>query len=177
MVTKKKTRLSTIIPLESIETKILFIRNKKVMLDRDLASLYGVTTGNFNKAIKRNIDRFPSDFMFHLTREEFTNLIFQIGRSSWGGTRSLPYVFTEQGVAMLSGVLKSRRAVRVNIQIMRVFIKMREMIFSYKELQEKIEAIEQKYDYQFKVVFDVIKELLEPPIKPKKPIGFHVHEN
>ncbi len=106
------------LPDELISNKIYFIRGTKVMLDRDLAELYGVLTGNLNKAVKRNIKRFPEDFMFQLTKEEFENLIFQFGTSSWGGTRSLPYAFTEQGVAMLSGILNSDRAINVNIQIM-----------------------------------------------------------
>ncbi|MDO8951163.1 MAG: ORF6N domain-containing protein, partial [Draconibacterium sp.] len=115
------------VPEEIIGTKILLIREKKVMLDRDLAELYGVSTGNLNKAVKRNIKRFPFDFMFQLTQREFENLIFQFGTSSWGGTRKTPFAFTEQGVAMLSGVLNSDRAISVNIQIMRVFTKLREI--------------------------------------------------
>ncbi|MGC9344426.1 MAG: ORF6N domain-containing protein, partial [Bacteroidales bacterium] len=114
------------IPDEIITSKIYLIRNKKVMLDEDLAELYGVTTGNLNKAVKRNIARFPDDFMFQLTKEEYDNLLFQIGRSSWGGRRTPPNAFSEQGVAMLSGVLNSERAIKVNIKIMRVFTRMRE---------------------------------------------------
>jgi len=164
--------MSNIIPQESIETKIIFIRGKKVMLDRDLAQLYGVTTSNLNKAVRRNIERFPEDFMFQLSKEEFENLKFHFGTSSWGGTRKLPYAFTENGVAMLSSVLNSDRAIKVNIQIMRTFTKLREMLMTHKDLKKKIEAMEEKYDYQFKIVFDAIKELLEPPIKTKKKIGF-----
>ena len=164
--------MSNIIPQESIETKIIFIRGKKVMLDRDLAQLYGVTTSNLNKAIRRNTERFPEDFMFQLSKEEFENLKFHFGTSSWGGTRKLPYAFTENGVAMLSSVLNSDRAIKVNIQIMRTFTKLREMLMTHKDLKEKIEAMEKKYDYQFKIVFDAIKQLLEPPVKTKKKIGF-----
>jgi len=161
-----------IIPQESIEGKIFTVRGKRVMLDRDLADLYSVTTGNLNKAVSRNIERFPEDFMFQLTKEEFKNLIFHFGTSSWGGTRKLPRAFTEQGVAMLSSVLKSKRAIQVNIQIMRAFIKLKEMLATHKDLKLKIEEMEKKYDYQFKIVFDAIKQLLEPPEEPKGKMGF-----
>lgn len=161
-----------LVPQETIEGKILLIRSKKVMLDRDLAMLYGITTGNLNKAVSRNLERFPEDFMFRLAREEFNNLKFQYGISSWGGTRKMPRVFTEHGILMLSSVLNSPRAIQVNIQIMRTFSKLREMILSHKELQRKIEAMEKKYDYQFKIVFDAMKKLLEQPEKPKGKIGF-----
>jgi phage regulator Rha-like protein len=164
--------MSNIVPQEIIEDKILFLRGKKVMLDKDLATLYGVETFNLNKAVKRNIDRFPEDFMFQLNNEEFKNLKFHFGISSWGGTRKLPYAFTENGVAMLSSVLNSKRAVQVNIQIMRTFTRLREMLLTHKDLKQKIEAMEKKYNYQFKVVFDTIKQLLEPSQKPKKKIGF-----
>ena len=166
---KPKTDL---LPQESIESKIFTIRGKRVMLDRDLAGLYGVATGNLNKAVSRNIERFPEDFMFQLTKEEFKNLIFHFGTSSWGGTRKLPRAFTEQGVSMLSSVLKSKRAIQVNIQIMRAFIKLKEMLSTHKDLKQKIEEMEKRYDYQFKIVFDAIKQLLEPPVKPKGKIGF-----
>jgi hypothetical protein len=169
-------RKGYIVPQEIIEGKILFVRSKKVMLDRDLAQLYGVTTGNLNKAVNRNIDRFPKDFMFQLTNEEFNNLKFHFGISSWGGTRKLPRVFTENGVAMLSSVLNSQRAIHVNIQIMRTFTRLREMLMTHKDLKQKIEDMEKKYDYQFKIVFDAIKQLLEPPRKPKKRIGFLADE-
>ena len=164
--------MSDIVPQEIIETKIILIRGKKMMLDKDLAVLYRVTTGNLNKAVKRNIDRFPEDFMFQLIKEEFKNLMFQNGISSWDGTRKLPLAFTENGVAMLSSVLNSDRAIKVNIQIMRTFTRLREMLMTHKDLKEKIEKMEKKYDYQFKIVFDAIKELLEPPQKTKKKIGF-----
>ncbi len=161
-----------LVPKEVIENKILLVRGRKVMLDRDLAVLYGVTTGNLNKAVKRRIERFPEDFMFQLSKEEFENLMFQFGISSWGGTRKLPLAFTENGVAMLSSVLNSERAAQVNIRIMRTFTKLREMLLTHKDLRLKIEEMEKKYDYQFTIVFDAIKRLLESPAKPKKPIGF-----
>ena len=161
-----------LVPQETIEGKILLIRSKKVMLDRDLAVLYGVETKYLKQQVKRNVERFPDDFMFRLTRDEFNNLRSQIATSSWGGTRYLPYVFTELGVAMLSSVLHSKQAIQVNIQIMRTFSKLREMILGHKELQRKIEAMEKKYDYQFKIVFDAIKKLLGQPEKPKGKIGF-----
>ncbi len=145
------------------------------MLDKDLSYLYEVETKALNRAVKRNIDRFPEDFMFHLTKEEFGSLRFHFGtskREGRGGLRYLPYAFTENGVAMLSSVLNSERAIKVNIQIMRAFTRLREMILSHKDLQRKIEAMEKKYDHQFKVVFDAIKQLLEPPKKPRKRIGF-----
>ncbi len=162
-----------IIPQELIENKIFLIRGKKVMLDSYLSELYGVPTKVLLQAVKRNIKRFPSDFMFQLKKEEFDNLRSQIvTSSSWGGRRYLPYVFTENGVAMLSSVLNSERAIQVNIQIMRTFTRLREMLLKHKDLQRKIEEMEEKYDYQFKVVFDAIKQLLEPQEKSKKRIGF-----
>jgi hypothetical protein len=146
------------------------------MLDKDLAELYGVQTFNLNKAVKRNADRFPSDFMFQLTAEEFANLKFHFGISRWGGTRKLPYAFTELGVAMLSSVLNSKRAVQVNIQIMRAFVALRELLSSHRDLARKLEEMEKKYDQQFKVVFEAIRQLLTPEDKPKRQIGFHVEE-
>ena len=161
-----------LLPQEIVESKILLLRGKKVMIDKDLAVLYGVETFNLNKAVKRNIDRFPEDFMFQLTSEEFKNLIFQFGISSWGGTRKLPYAFTENGVAMLSSVLNSERAITVNIQIMRTFTKLRELLATHKDLARKIEDMEKKYDHQFRVIFDAIKQLIEPPVTPKRKVGF-----
>ena len=161
-----------IVPVEVIQEKILIIRGRKVMLDRDLAELYEVETFNLNKAVKRNIDRFPEDFMFQLNDEKFKNLIFHFGISSWGGTRKLPYAFTENGVAMLSSVLNSKRAIQVNISIMRTFTMLREMLSTHKDLKRKIETMEKKYDNQFKIVFDTIKQMLEPQAKSKKRIGF-----
>lgn len=171
--------VSSLIPIERIEKRILLLRGHKVMLDADLAKLYGVTTFNLNKAVKRNRDRFPVDFMFQLTPEETKNLIFQIGIPStgaWGGRRHHPYAFTEQGVAMLSSVLRSKRAVQVNIEIMRAFVRLRDMIASNKELARRLNELEKKYDRQFKVVFDAIRELMTPPETPRRRIGFQREE-
>jgi len=146
-------------------------------LDRDLAQLYGVTTGNLNKAVKRNLDRFPLNFMFQLTHEEYESLRFQFGILEKGRhTKYLPNAFTEQGVAMLSGVLNSPRAVQVNIEIMRAFVRLRQMLLSHVELARKIEQMERKYDSQFKVVFEAIRHLMAPPVKPKRKIGFDQKE-
>jgi phage regulator Rha-like protein len=174
--TKRGAIMSDLVPQEIIESKILLLRGKKVMLDRDLAVLYEVETRGLNKAVKRNIDRFPEDFMFQLTNDEFDNLKFHFGTSSWGGTRKLPYAFTENGVAMLSSVLNSQRAIQVNIQIMRTFTRLREILLSHKDLQKKIEDMEKKYDHQFKVVFDAIRQLMAPPEPKKRKIGFIVRE-
>lgn len=141
--------------------------------------LYGVETFNLNKTVKRNIDRFPNDFMFQLTKAEFNNLIFQFGISSWGGTRKLPYAFTEQGVAMLSSVLKSKRAVQVNILIMRAFVKLRAIISSHKELAEKLKELESRveaHDENISAIFEAINRLLAIEDKPKRKIGFEVKE-
>jgi len=168
--------MSELISTELIATKILLIRGKRAILDKDLARLYGVGTRNLNKAVKRNLERFPEDFMFQLTKEEFENLMFHFGTSSWGGTRKLPYVFTEQGVAMLSSVLSSKRAIRVNIQIMRAFIKLKEILLTHKDLARKLEALEKKYanhDKKIKYIFEAIRQLLAPVQKPKRRIGFH----
>ncbi len=167
----KKSKTS-LIPQETIEGKILLIRGKKVILDKDLAELYSVTTSNLNKAVSRNIDRFPDDFMFRLSEEEFKNLKFHFGTSSWGGTRKLPRAFTEQGVAMLSSILRSKRAIQVNVEIMRTFVRLRQMLASNAELARKLATLEKKYDAQFKVVFDAIRSLMTPPEKPKKRIGY-----
>jgi hypothetical protein len=182
---------NTIIPSEIIENRIFLIRGKKVMFDRDLARLYGVETKVLNQAVRRNIARFPDDFMFRLTKEESQIWKSQIVTSSSDNSlrsqivtlkrgqhlKYQPIAFTEQGVAMLSSVLKSRKAIRVNIQIMRTFTKIREMIISNKALREKIEAMERKYDSKFKVVFDVIKRLIEKDkIEPVKIVGFRDHK-
>ena len=163
-----------LIPSERIEKCILLLRGQKVILDKDLAALYGVSTKNLNKAVSRNLDRFPDDFMFQLDLQEVINLKFQFGTSSWGGTRKLPRAFTEQGVAMLSSVLKSKRAVQVNIEIMRAFVKLREMIASNKDLAKRLDELEGKYDARFKVVFDAIRALMDaPPESKRRPrIGF-----
>jgi len=164
--------MNEIIPHELIEKKIYLIRGQKVMLDADLAELYDVQTKVFLQAVKRNIDRFPDDFMFQLTKEEFTNLRSQFVTSSWGGRRYLPYAFTEQGVAMLSSVLNSKRAIHVNIQIMRTFTKIREMLASNADLSRRLDELEKKYDAQFRVVFDAIRQLMSPVETKEKRIGF-----
>ena len=165
------------IPDEIITNKIYLARDKKVMLDEDLAELYGVTTGNLNKAVGRNIARFPDDFMFQLTKEEFDNLFFQTGISSWGGRRKPPYAFTEQGVAMLSGILHSERAITVNIQIMRVFTKVREILMDNLSIRLEIEQIKKtllNQDKNIELVFSYLDELMEKHDnpKPRKVIGF-----
>jgi hypothetical protein len=167
-----------LIPAERIESKILLVREQKVMLDRDLAELYRVTTKQLNQAVTRNLDRFPPDFMFSLTDEEFENLRSQFVTAKWSKVRFPPRAFTEQGVAMLSSVLRSKRAVQVNILIMRAFVKMREVLTSHKELARKIDDMEKKYDVQFKVVFDAIKRLMAPPSPASSPrYGFHIEKN
>lgn len=166
--------MSALIPRERIEETILLIRGHKVVLDTDLAHLYGVTAGRLNEAVKRSKDRFPSDFMFQLTKPEFENLKSQIAISSskWGGRRHAPYAFTEQGVAMLSSVLRSKRAVQVNIGIMWAFVRLREMIGSNKALARRLNELEKKYDGQFRVVFDAIRELMAEPESKSRRIGF-----
>ena len=168
-----KNQLSLIIQ-EKIEQTIFMIRGKKIMIDHDLATLYGVKTFRLNEQVKRNMKRFPEDFMFQLSLTEKDELIANCDRfKKLKHSTSNPYAFTEQGIAMLSSVLNSDRAVEVNIQIMRTFVKLRELMLAHKDLREKIEEMEEKYDYQFKVVFDAIRKLLEPSAKTKKPIGFH----
>ena len=160
--------------IERIESAIFFIRNEKVMVDSDLAELYGVETKVLNRAVKRNLKRFPVDFMFQLTAEEASTLRCQIGTSKpgRGGHRYLPNVFTEQGVAMLSSVLNSDRAVMVNVEIMRAFVRLRQMLASNAELAFKLKELESKYDRQFRLVFDAIRQLMSPPVTKTKPIGF-----
>jgi hypothetical protein len=145
------------------------------MFDRDLAELYNVTTGNLNKAVKRNLKRFPLDFMFQITEEEFRNLIFQIGISSWGGTRKMPFVFTEQGVAMLSSVLSSDTAIEVNIRIIRIFTKFREKLLTHKDILLKLEVLEKQVvqnSEEIQLIFDALKQLINPPNEPRIPLGF-----
>ena len=171
----------SLIPVERIERAILLIRGHKVMLDSDLASLYEVQTKRLSEAVKRNAERFPSDFMFQLTDEEFSVLRSQFATSNTaatrGGRRYAPYAFTEQGVAMLSSVLRSHRAVAVNVEIMRAFVRLRQMLASNVDLARKLDALEKKYDAQFKVVFDAIRQLMTPPPAPKRRIGFHVADD
>jgi hypothetical protein len=158
--------------IKNIESKIFIIRGKKVMLDEDLAKLYEVPTMRLNEQVKRNIRRFPSDFMFVLTEQELSNLIsqFAISSSTHGGRRNLPTAFTEQGIAMLSSVLRSDRAIDVNIAIMRAFIRMREILISNQELESRITELEQKYDGKFSIVFDALRKLITPEAKPLKKI-------
>jgi hypothetical protein len=174
----KPTRVS--IPAERIERAILLIRGQKVLLDSDLAELYGVTTGNLNKAVKRNLARFPGDFMFQLSAPEAHDLIFQFGISKAGGRggrRTLPYAFTEQGMAMLSSVLNSDRAVAVNIEIMRAFVRLREILASNADLSRRLDELEKKYDERFRVVFDAIRQLMKPPEGPsRRKIGFRANQ-
>lgn len=165
-----------LVPVESIAQSILLLRGQKVLLDADLAELYGVETKVLLQAVKRNRERFPEDFMFQLTADEFGNLRSQFVTSSWGGRRYAPYVFTEQGVAMLSSVLKSPRAIAVNIEVMRAFVRLREMLSSNKELAAKLGELEHKlesHDQAIAGILNAIRELMKPPQPAKKqPIGF-----
>ncbi len=165
--------MSDIIPAERVERAILHIRGHRVILDRDLAEMYGVKTKRLKEQVGRNRERFPEDFLFILTEKEVTNLRSQFATSSWGGHRYAPMAFTEQGVAMLSSVLRSKRAVQVNIAIMRAFVKLRQMLASNAELARKLEELEAKYDGQFQVVFEAIRQLMEAPEEtPKRITGF-----
>ncbi len=159
---------------EHIASRILFLRGEKVMLDVDLAFLYQVETKVLKQAVRRNIDRFPADFMFALSDDEFSNLRSQFVTSSWGGLRYAPFAFTEQGVAMLSSILRSNRAIEVNIAIMRTFVALRKWMQSNKELETKIRQLEGKYDQQFKMVFEAIRQLLREDSKETRPIGFKI---
>jgi hypothetical protein len=173
----KSRRSSSLIPAERIERSILLIRGQKVLLDSALAELYGVETKVLNQAVKRNLARFPDDFMFQLTREELEEWRSQFVTSNPGakmGLRRPPYAFTEQGVAMLSSVLHSERAVAVNVEIMRAFVRLREMLSSHAGLARRLDDLEKKYDSQFRAVFDAIRQLMIPPETPKRGrIGFH----
>ncbi|MBI2682021.1 MAG: ORF6N domain-containing protein [Acidobacteriales bacterium] len=160
---------------KTVESRIFLVRGTKVILDQDLAAMYGVSSKRLNEQVKRNRNRFPPDFMIRLTPQEARSLRSQIATSNArrGGRRTLPYAFTEQGVAMLSSVLRSPRAVRVNIEIMRAFVRLRQIIAANEELGRKLAALEKRYDTQFKVVFDAIRRLMAPPESPRKRIGFH----
>ncbi len=169
--------LMNMIPLERIERAILLIRGEKVMLDSDLADLYGVETKALNRAVKRNQNRFPPDFMFQLTAEESANLRCQIGTSSsgHGGRRYLPYAFTEHGALMLANVLNSERAAQTSVQVVRAFVRLPQCPASNAELARKLDALEKKCDRQFKVVFDTIRRMMSPPPETRRrEIGFHV---
>jgi hypothetical protein len=166
--------MKTLIPKEHIENAIFFVHGQKVMLDEDLAKLYGVENKKLLQAVKRNIKRFPEDFMFQLSQKEWEILRSQFVTSSekHGGRRYAPYVFTEQGVAMLSSVLRSERAVAVNVEIIRAFVRLRRVLGTHKALADKLTKLEEKYDTQFKTVFDAIRNLMAPPNPKRPPIGF-----
>ena len=170
-MSKTKT---AIVLAEDIQSRILIIRNRKVILDADLARLYEVTTTRLNEQVRRNLERFPEDFMFQLTKEEFSALISQNATSKvgHGGRRKLPLVFTEYGAVMAASVLNSPRAVDVSVYVVRAFISLRELAASYADLAKKIEELESKYDAQFAVVFDAIKQLMIPPDESRRRIGF-----
>jgi ORF6N domain len=161
-----------LLPAEAIERRIVLIRGQKVMLDSALAELYQVSTKVLNQAVKRNLDRFPPDFMFRLTQEEANQSQIVTGSQKHRDPRLLPYAFTEQGVAMLSSVLKSTRAVQVNIAIMRTFVRLRQLLETHRDLADKLQEMEAKYDQQFDVVFEVLNQLTQPESDPKNPIGF-----
>jgi hypothetical protein len=168
-----------LIPIGRVAQSIHFLRGQKVILGQDLAALYGVTVGAITQAVKRNPSRFPKDFVFQLNAQELANLKSQFVISSWGGRRALPYAFTEQGVAMLSSVLKSDRAVKVNIAIMRAFVKLRETLETNRELARKFAELENrvgKHDDEIAAIIDAIRQLMAPPEKPRREIGFHVRE-
>ena len=160
--------------VEIIQNNIFEIRGNRVMLDFLLADLYEVEVRTLNQSVKRNIDRFPDDFMFQLNENEWKNLKSQFVTSSWGGKRKLPFVFTEQGVAMLAGILRSKKAIKVNIEIMRAFVQLRKMALQYAEISDKIESLESKYDEQFAEVFTALRYLLDPKVDKKEPkrIGY-----
>ncbi len=167
---------ASLIPVRRIEQKIVLLRGEKVMLDSDLAELYGVEVKVLNQAVKRNMERFPEDFMFRLSADEFRLILkSQFVTSSWehGGRRKLPYAFTEQGVAMLSGVLNSPRAIQTNLAIMRTFVQLRRLLATHADLSRKLATLEGKYDQQFRVVFDAIRALMSEKKSPKREIGFH----
>jgi hypothetical protein len=168
--------METLVPIERIASKIYLIRDVKVMLDKDLAELYGVETKRLKEQVRRNIERFPEDFMFALTKEELKNLRSQFATSSWGGARYSPMAFSEHGVLMLSSVLKSERAVQVNIQIMRTFTKLREALLDNKDLRMELEEFKQITEERFQIVFETLDQLLTVESKPKKKIGYTVKE-
>jgi len=162
----------SVLPAKRIERAIFVLRGDRVMLDEDIAALYGVETKALIRAMKRNKERFPTDFMFQLSPQEVEILRCQIGTSSWGGRRYRPYAFTEQGVAMLSSVLRSQRAVRVNVEIMRAFVRLRHVMSTQADLLQRLNELEQRYDSQFKIVFDALRSLMAVPEAPRRRIGF-----
>lgn len=164
--------MTDLVPIEQIAAKIYFIRGLKVLLDRDLAELYEVETKRLKEQVKRNLDRFPEDFMFELTQTEFDNMRSQIATSKRGGTRYVPMAFTEQGVAMLSSVLRSDRAIQVNIQIMRAFVKTRQFVLDNKKFKRELEELRKQTDERFQIVFETLDQLIAIEEKPKRKIGF-----
>ena len=171
----KQIAITTLVSHEAIERKIYFIRGKKVMFGPDLASLYGVETKALNRAVKRNTDRFPDDFMFLLKNKEVADLRRQFGTSSWGGQRYLPYAFTEHGILMLSSVLNSPQAIQINIHIMRTFVKQREFLMNQKDFKIRMDELEKKYDHQFQVVFKAIKKILDDKPNQDPPKRFELN--
>lgn len=172
-----KKKAKSLIPDEQIERAILFLRGHRVILDADLAALYGVTTARLNQQVRRNMDRFPEDFAFLLTKAEFEDLKLHFASSSsgWGGRRKPPFAFTEHGALMAANVLKTPTAVTTSVQVVRTFVRLREMLATHKELARRLNELEKKYDAQFKVVFDAIRQLMAPPpATPKRRIGFRV---
>ncbi len=169
---KPVLEMKTLISLERIEKSIYLIRGQKVMLDSDLAALYSVPTKRLNEQVRRNRERFPKDFMFQLSNQELGNLKSQIATSSWGGRRKPTHAFTEHGALMAATILNSKVAVQVSIQIVRTFAKLRQLLSTHADLARKLNALEQKYDHQFKIVFDAIRQLMMPPEPERKPIGF-----
>ncbi len=169
----------SLVPMERIERAIILVRGEKVMLDSELAEIYGVTTKRLNEQVRRNLNRFPSDFMFQLTPEEAASLRSQIATSNKGrgGRRYLPYAFTEHGALMLANVLNSERAAQTSVMVVRAFVRLRQLLSSNAELARKLEALENKYDTQFKVVFDAIRQLMSPAATKRKEIGFHVQHD
>jgi len=174
------TKHDLVVPVARIQKSIFLLRGQKVLLDMDLAEFYGVETRSLIQAVKRNIERFPSDFMFQLDQDEFDSLRSQLVISKGkGGRRYLPYAFTEQGVAMLSSVLRSKRAIQVNVAIMRTFVKLREILSTHKELAHQLVDLERRledHDEQIQTIFEAIRQLMAPPEKPRKNIGFQVKE-
>jgi len=167
----------SVVPLQRIDQAIIRMRGMNVMTDEDLAALYGVETRALVQAVKRNVERFPSDFMFQLTQDELGILKSQsVISRQWGGRRSLPYVFSEQGVAMLSGVLRSARAIQVNIEIMRAFVRLRTLLNSNQEMTRRFDEMERRYDAQFQAVFEAIRQLMRPVETPRRSIGFVKHD-
>jgi hypothetical protein len=180
---KRSPRLDRLVPVADLERRIYLVRRQKVMLDHDLAGLYGVTTGNLNLAVRRNRERFPEDFVFKLTSTESESLLLQFARAKIrGGRRTAPYAFTEQGVAMLSSVLRSRRAALVNVAIMRAFVRIREVLATHKKLAHQLESLEAKimrhdvhierHSGEIQEVLEVLRRLIEQPVPPRRRIGF-----